>query len=135
MKALLPVMAALMTALALAACSNTPGEADSVALIDRFHAALNADDTPAIDALLSQSTRNLRPGIGTARAFRALSARHGRYLSGSIGKLASKDSRTTIAWSARYERGPVPELFVLVTEGGAVKIDSYSDGYSDGARP
>ena len=123
MKALLPVAAAML----LAACSTAPSEAESAAVIDRFHAALNADDTAAIDALFTQSTRNLRPGIGTARAFRALSARHGRYLDGSRATLASIDGRTTLVWRARYERGPVAELFVLVAEDGAVKIDSYSD--------
>lgn len=130
MRALLPILAAV----ALAACSKAPTEADSVAVIDRFHTALNVDDTATINALLTQSTRELRPGIGTARAFRALSARHGRYRDGTLGTLTSEGDRTRIVWRARYDRGPVAELFVLVAEDGAVRIDSYSDGYSDGAR-
>lgn len=123
MKAWLPLLAAL----ALAGCSRAPTQADSVAVIDRFHAALNADDIAAINALLTRSTRDLRPGIGTARAFRALSARHGRYRDGTLGSLASEGARTRIVWRARYDRGPVAELFVLVAEDGAVRIDSYSD--------
>lgn len=123
MRALLSLGIALL----LAACSNAPTEADSLAVIDRFHRALNADDTATINTLLTQSTRDLRPGIGTARAFRALSARHGRYLGGTLGTLTSEGDRTSIVWRARYDRGPVPELFVLVAEDGAVRIDSYSD--------
>jgi len=124
MRRLLPL---LMLPAMLAACSRAPGEADSVAVIDRFHVALNAGDTTAIDGLLSQSTRNLRPGIGTARAFRAISARHGRYLDGRAASVTSADEHTSIDWQARYDRGPVSELFVLVNEAGAVKIDSYTD--------
>lgn len=129
MRARLPVAlaAAAAVALLLVACSRAPAEADSVAVIDRFHNALNADETPAIDALLSQSTRNLRPGIGTARAFRALGNRHGRYRDGTLGSIARDDRRTTIIWRARYERGPVSELFVLVDQGGQPRIDSYTD--------
>jgi len=125
MKRLLPLL--LLPSLLLSACNNAPDEAQGVAVIDRFHIALNANDTAAIDALLSQSTRNLRPGIGTARAFRAISARHGRYLDGRAASVTSADARTRIDWQARYERGPVSELFVLVNEAGAVKIDSYTD--------
>jgi hypothetical protein len=124
MRALLPILA---SAALLAACSRAPTQADSVAVIDRFHTALNADDTATIDALLTRSTRDLRPGIGTARAFRALSARHGRYRDGTLDTLRREGDRTTIVWRARYELGPVSELFVLVAEDGAARIDSYSD--------
>jgi hypothetical protein len=116
----------LPVAIVLAACSG-PDEKASRAVIDRFHTALNAGDWPAIDGLLSQSTRDLRPGDGTARAFRALIQRHGRYTGGQLTGIGHNDGRTTIAWSARYERGPVSELFVLVEEGGQLKIDSYTD--------
>lgn len=119
-----------LAAIALAACSG-PDEKASRAVIDRFHGALNAGDWAAIDGLLTRSTRDLRPGGGTARAFRAIIARHGRYTGGELAGRVHKDGRTTITWSARYERGPVSELFVLVEEGGALKIDSYTDA----ARP
>lgn len=127
MRPIWPVVLAPMLALVLSACSNGPSEADSVAVIDRFHTALNADDIAAIDGMLSKSTRNLRPGIGTARAFLALSARHGRYVHGYLAGFDSNDGRASITWRARYERGPVSELFVLVNEGGQPKIDSYTD--------
>jgi hypothetical protein len=119
-----------LAAIALAACAG-PDEKASRGVIDRFHVALNAGDWVAVDGLLSQSTRNLRPGGGTARAFRAIIQRHGRYTGGELGGISRDDGRTTIAWSARYERGPVSELFVLVEEGGSLKIDSYTDS----ARP
>ncbi|WP_310474913.1 hypothetical protein [Sandarakinorhabdus sp.] len=123
-------LAPVALCLALAACAG-PDEAASRAVIDRFHVALNAGDWVAIDGLLSPSTRNLRPGVGTARAFRAIIQRHGRYTGGELEGLNHDDGRTTIAWSARYERGPVSELFVLVEAGGLLKIDSYTDA----ARP
>lgn len=118
-----------LAAIALVACSG-PDEKASRAVIDRFHAALNAGDWAAVDGLLTQSTRNLRPGGGTARAFRAIIQRHGRYTGGELEGMSHEDGRTTIAWSARYERGPVSELFVLVEEGGSLKIDSYTDAAS-----
>jgi hypothetical protein len=114
-------------AVALHGCNSAPDEAASVAVVARFHAALNAGDWPAIDALLSQSARDLRPGGGTARAFRAITARHGRYKSGALAGINRDEGRTSVAWSARYERGPVSELFVLNDAGGAVQIDSYTD--------
>ena len=113
-------------AVLLVACSG-PDAVASRALTYRFHAALNAGDWAAIDGLLSQSTRNLRPGGATARAFRAIIERHGRYMGGELEGITLEDGRTTVAWSARYERGPVSELFVLVEEGGQLKIDSYTD--------
>lgn len=119
---LAPVAAASL----LAACSG-PDETQARAVVDRFHAALNAGDWAAIDGLLSQSARDLRPGGGTARAFRAITARHGRYLGGDVAQITREDGRTSLTWSAHYERGPVPEAFVLVGEGSALRIESYTD--------
>lgn len=113
-------------AAALAACSAID-EPAAVDVIGRFHNALNAGDWAAIDGLLSQSTRNLRPAGGTARAFRNIIARHGRYTGGELAGITDEGGRITIAWAARYEQGPVSELFVLVEEGGQLKIDSYTD--------
>jgi hypothetical protein len=121
-----PILAPVAVAVLLTACSG-PDAVASRAVIDRFHAALGAGDWAAIDGLLSQSTRNLRPGGATARAFRAIIERHGRYKGGELEGITLEDGRTTIAWSARYENGPVSELFVLVEEGGQLKIDSYTD--------
>jgi hypothetical protein len=118
--------APVAVAVLLAACSG-PDAAASRAVIDRFHAALNAGDWAAIDGLLSQSTRNLRPGGATARAFRAIIKRHGRYRGGELEGITRESGATTLAWSARYEKGPVSELFVLVEEGGGLRIDSYTD--------
>ncbi|WP_164155727.1 hypothetical protein [Sandarakinorhabdus rubra] len=111
---------------ALVACSGVD-EAAAVGLVTRFHAALADGDWAAIDGLLSRSTRALRPGLGTARAFRNLGARHGRYLGGGLARISADDGRITLVWAARYERGAVNELFVLVDEDGGLKIDSYSD--------
>lgn len=119
--------AVFAAAFAVSGCSNGPGEADSAAVVAGFHAALNAGDTPAINGLLSQSTRNLRPGIGTARAFGAITSRHGRYLGGTMITHVSSAGRTRIDWQARYENGPVLEQFTLVDEAGDVRIDSYTD--------
>lgn len=113
-------------AAALAGCAGVDEPAAS-AVVARFHAALNAGDWAAIDGLLTQSARDLRPGGGTARAFRAITARHGRYLGGTRAALAADGGRISLIWSARYERGLVAEAFVLVEEGGEVKIDSYTD--------
>jgi hypothetical protein len=113
-------------AAALAGCSSFD-EPAAVDVVARFHTALNAGDWAGIDGLLTQSTRNLRPGSGTARAFRNIVARHGPYPGGELAGIDGKDGRITIAWAARYENRPVSELFVLVEEGGALKIDSYSD--------
>jgi len=113
-------------AAALAGCSGFD-EPAAVDVVARFHTALNAGDWAAIDGLLTTSTRNLRPGSGTARAFRNITARHGRYLGGELAGIDGKDGRITIAWAARYQQGPVSELFVLVEEGSALKIDSYTD--------
>ena len=119
---LFPVAIAAM----LAGCSSFD-EPAAVDVVARFHTALNAQDWAAIDGMLTASTRNLRPGGGTARAFRNITARHGRYTGGELAGIDGKDGRITIAWAARYEKGPVSELFVLVEEGGVLKIDSYSD--------
>lgn len=119
-------IAPVAVAVLLVACSG-PDEQASRAVIDRFHAALNAGDWAAIDGLLSPSTRNLRPGGATARAFRAIIERHGRYAGGALAGITGKDGRTTLTWSARYEKGPVSELFVLVEDAGQLKIDSYTD--------
>jgi hypothetical protein len=110
----------------LSACAGVdePAAADVVA---RFHTALNAGDWAAIDGMLSQSTRKLRPGTGTARAFRNIIARHGHYVGGELAGITDEGGRITIAWAARYDKGPVSELFVLVDEGGRLKIDSYTD--------
>lgn len=113
--------------LVLAGCSRAPDEAASRATVDRFHAALNAADWQAIDALLSNSARNLRPGGGTARAFRAIAARHGRHLGGDVAAFTQTDTHAMIDWAARFERGAVTERFALVDEGGRVLIDSYTD--------
>lgn len=120
-------LAAVALALLLTGCNRAPAVDDGRAVITRFHAALNAGDWPAIDALLSQSTRNLRPGGGTARAFRAIIARHGRYLDGTLAASHGEDGRLTLDWQARFEQGPVPERFVLVREADQVVIDSYTD--------
>lgn len=122
----LPPAIAVPAALMLAACSG-PDESASRAVVDRFHTALDAGDWAAIDGLLARSARNLRPGGATARAFRTITARHGRYVGGDIARITADGSRTTLAWSARYERGPVAELFVLIPEGGGLKIESYTD--------
>jgi hypothetical protein len=119
-------IAPIAVSVLLAACSG-PDAAASRAVTDRFHGALNAGDWTAIDGLLSQSTRNLRPGGGTARAFRAIIERHGRYIGGELAGITREDGRATVAWSARYEQGPVSELFVLMEENGQLKIDSYTD--------
>jgi hypothetical protein len=120
------LLAPVVLAAVLTGCSSVD-EPASRAVVDRFHAALNAGDWAAIDGLLSPSARNLRPGGGTARAFRAVTLRHGRYLGGGLAGISHNDGRTSIAWSARYERGPVQEQFVLVETGGQLKIDSYTD--------
>jgi hypothetical protein len=112
--------------LLLAACSSID-EPASEAVIDQFHGALNRQDWPAIDGLLTQSTRNLRPGGGTARSFRNITARHGRYLGGELAGMDEAGGVITVAWAARYERGPVSELFMLKSERGVVKIDGYTD--------
>ena len=120
------LLATTMLAAALVSCSGVD-EPASRAVVDRFHSALNAGDRAAIDGLLSQSARRLRPGEGTARAFRAIIARHGKYQSGELAGISAQGGRTTIKWSARYENGPVSELFVLTDEGGKWKIDTYTD--------
>ncbi|MEN9932671.1 MAG: hypothetical protein RIS17_1244 [Pseudomonadota bacterium] len=119
-------LAPFALAASLTACS-APDEAASRTVIGQFHAAIDASDWAAVDALLTRSTRDLRPGGATARAFRALTARHGRYLGGDIASITAGDGHTRILWQARYEKGPVRELFVLVEEGGGLKVDSYSD--------
>ncbi len=116
----------VVMAASLTACS-APDEAASRAVIGQFHAAIDAGDWAGVDALLTRSTRDLRPGGATARAFRALTARHGRYLGGEVASITAEAGRTRILWNARYEKGPVSELFVLVEEDGALKVDSYSD--------
>lgn len=108
------------------ACSQVD-EPAAHALVDRFHTALNRSDWAAIDAMLTQDARRLRPGIGTARAFGNLISRHGRYLGGELAGLSDEDGRITLAWAAKYENGPVSELFVLRNEGGTLKIESFTD--------
>jgi hypothetical protein len=120
------LIAPIALAAALAGCASVDEQGAS-AVVERFHAALNAGDWAAIDGLLGQSARNLRPGGGTARAFRAITARHGRYLGGTRATITADGGRINLTWSARYERGPVTEAFVLVEEGGSLKIDSYTD--------
>jgi hypothetical protein len=122
MRLLLPVVLAVV----LSGCSNIDQQA-SQAVVGRFHSALNAGDWATIDSLLSQSTRNLRPGGATARAFRAITQRHGQYVSGKLARIENLNDTVTIAWTARYDKGPVAEFFVLVEEDGGIKIDSYSD--------
>ena len=112
----------------LAACSG-PDEAASTEVIDRFHTALNAGDWPAIGGVLARSARNLRPGGAAARACRAITARRGQYVGGYIASITAAGGRTTVAWSARYERGAVSELFVLIPEDGGTKIESYTDNF------
>ncbi|MBU6164960.1 MAG: hypothetical protein KGQ52_02380 [Alphaproteobacteria bacterium] len=119
---LAPVAAAAL----ISACSGVDEKA-AHAVVDRFHAALNAGDWPAIDALLTKDARALRPGIGTARAFGNLIDRHGRYQGGELAGISAEDGRTTLAWAAKYEKGPVSELFVLREEGGSLKIESFTD--------
>lgn len=120
------VLAPVAVAVLLAACSG-PDAAASRVVIDRFHAALNAGDWATIDGQLSQSTRNLRPGGATARAFRAIIERHGRYKGGELVGITREGGLTTVGWSAHYEKGTISELFVLVEEGGQLQIDSYTD--------
>ena len=120
------VLVSIGLAALLAGCSGIDQPA-SVAVVARFHTALNAGDWPAIDGLLSRSTRQLRAGSGTARAFRRIIERHGRYTGGELQAISRDDGRTRILWSARYEKGPVSELFVLVEDGGSLRIDSYTD--------
>ena len=110
----------------LSACSGVD-EPAAHAVVDRFHVALNAGDWGAIDTMLTQDARALRPGIGTARAFGNLIERHGRYLGGELAGITAEDGRTTLAWAAKYEKGPVSELFVLREEAGALKIESFTD--------
>ncbi|WP_156256015.1 hypothetical protein [Sandarakinorhabdus oryzae] len=120
------LFAPVVLAAALAGCASID-EQGANAAVDRFHRALNAGDWAAIDGLLSQSARNLRPGGATARAFRAITARHGRYLGGTAAAISTDSGRISLTWSARYERGAVAEAYVLVEEGGSLKIDSYTD--------
>lgn len=110
----------------LSACSGVD-EPAAHQLVDRFHAAVNAGDWASIDGMLTADARALRPGIGTARAFGNLISRHGRYIGGELEGITAEDSRTTLAWAARYEKGPVSELFVLREEGGVLKIESFTD--------
>lgn len=110
----------------LSACSGVD-EPAAHDVVDRFHTALNAGDWAAIDAMLTADARRLRPGMGTARAFGNLITRHGRYAGGELEGITGEDGRTTLAWAARYEKGPVSELFVLREEGGSLKIESFTD--------
>lgn len=110
----------------VSACSGVD-EQGAEALVDRFHVALNAGDWAAIDAMLTGDARALRPGIGTARAFGNLITRHGRYRGGELEGMTAEDGRITLAWAARYDKGPVSELFVLREDGGALKIESFTD--------
>lgn len=110
----------------LSACSGVD-EPAAHQLVDRFHAAVNAGDWASIDGMLTADARALRPGIGTARAFGNLISRHGRYIGGELEGITAEDGRTTLAWAARYEKGPVSELFVLREEGGVLKIESFTD--------
>ena len=110
----------------LSACSEVD-EPAAHDVVDRFHTALNAGDWATIDAMLTTDARRLRPGTGTARAFGNLITRHGRYAGGELEGITGEDGRTTLAWAARYEKGPVSELFVLREEGGALKIESFTD--------
>jgi len=112
---------------ALVSACSAADEKGAHALVDRFHAAVNAGDWAVIDAMLTKDARALRPGIGTARSFGNLITRHGRYVGGELAGITAEDGRTTLAWAARYEQGPVSELFVLREEGGRLKIESFTD--------
>jgi hypothetical protein len=120
------LLAPVALAVLLGGCAVADEKA-AHAVVDRFHTALNAGDWAAIDALLTDDARRLRPGIGTARAFGNLISRHGRYVGGELAGITAEDGRTTLAWAAKYERGPVSELFVLREEGGTLKIESFTD--------
>ena len=120
------LIAQIVLAAALAGCSGAD-EPASRAVVDQFHAALNAGDWAAIHARLSPSARDLRPGGGTARAFRAIARRHGRYLGGQPASITAAAGGVRIIWAAQYQAGPVREYFVLVKAGGQIRIDSYSD--------
>lgn len=125
---LFPVALVAALSTGLSACADADKGA-ALDLLARFHGAVNAGDVAAIDAMLAGSARQLRPGLGTARAFGALTRRHGRYLGGEMAGLTGDagDGGLAIAWSARYAQGPVSEQFVLVREGGGLKIASYTD--------
>lgn len=127
MKRLLPLLLPLLLPVLLAACSNAPDEQQAKTVVAQFHSAVNEQDIAAIDAMLTRSTRELRPGVGTARAFANLTQRHGRYIDGTAGPIDRHEGRTRIDWQARYAGGPVREQFVLVHEAGAVKIEGYTD--------
>lgn len=123
-------MRRLLTAamlLAIASCANAPDEQQTLTMLAQFHSAVNTQDIAAIDALLARSTRELRPGVGTARAFAKLKQRHGRYIDGKAGPIDRHEGRTRIIWQARYAGGPVNEQFVLIYEAGGVKIEGYTD--------
>ncbi len=120
----LPAAALLI---AVAGCTDAPGAREAEAAVAQFHAAVNAADVAAIDALLARSARELRPGVGTARAFAGLTQRHGRYQDGQAARIDRQAGRTRVVWQARYEHGPVREVLVLIREAGAVKIESYTD--------
>jgi len=123
-------MRRLLTAallLGIASCTNAPDEQQALTMVAQFHSAVNTQDIAAIDALLARSARELRPGVGTARAFAGLMQRHGRYIDGKAGPIDRHEGRTRISWQARYARGPVNEQFLLVEEAGVIKIEGYTD--------
>ncbi|WP_353217523.1 hypothetical protein [Sandarakinorhabdus sp.] len=117
----------MLVLLAITGCTNAPDKQESQTVVAQFHSAVNAQDIAAIDALLTRSTRELRPGVGTARAFAKLMQRHGRYIDGHAGPIDRHEGRTRINWQARYVNGPVNEQFVLMHEAGVVKIEGYTD--------
>jgi hypothetical protein len=119
-------LAPIALAVLVSACSAADEKA-AHGVVDRFHTALNAGDWAAIDTMLTSDARALRPGIGTARAFGNLIERHGRYVGGELAGITAEDGRTTLAWAAKYQNGPVSELFVLREEFGALKIESFTD--------
>lgn len=122
-----PALAAL---LALAGCAGGSDTGAARATVDAFHAALNKDDLAAIDALLTREARQLRPPLGTARAFRNITGRHGRHLvtSGCAHGVVAIDGRdfTSLDCTSRFERAAIRESVVLAEEDGRQKLFSYS---------
>lgn len=120
---------ALAALLALAGCGG--GDvAGARATVDDFHTALNSGDLAAINALLTREARQLRPPLGTARAFRSIIARHGRH----IATEACRDSAVAIDGrdfvsldcTSRFAGARLREALVLTEEEGRQKLFSYT---------
>ena len=123
---------ALAALLALAGCGGGGGgdEPAARATVDAFHAALNSGDLAAIDALLAREARQLRPPMGTARAFRSIIARHGRHLAttGCDTGTAAGNGRDfiTLACTSRFERATIAEAITLAEDAAGPRLFSYT---------